>query len=234
MTRQEGMATEQALSRTDFISLRYSAGGHPLTRLLSQRLGAEAAWVAFRLGISPSGVTLLGLALFLVAAALFVTLARGTGPMALCIGLFQLSYALDCADGQLARASGRASSFGGWLDVACDYVRTAALATSMSGWLLLSGLPTMQALACAGLYLAGSTVQIHTATTLRGGAEGSVTSEGAQAALRWVIVALCDTATVLLMIGLLRDYPGPLAIYVAGIGVLYLTVSLYLARRRLR
>jgi len=45
---------------------------------------------------------------------------------------WQLAYALDCADGQLARVTGRASPAGGRLDVLCDVAAQIGLVTSLS------------------------------------------------------------------------------------------------------
>lgn len=215
----------------EFMTLRYAAGGHPLTRVFSQRLGAAAAYLAQRAGLTPSGVTLLGLATFLLAAFLFASLPSGAGATLACAVLMQLAYALDCADGQLARATGRTSAFGAWLDVACDYARCVALAFAASWFLARQMAPSTAAL-CSAAFLAGATIQIHTATLLRTGAAPAL-PEGRPGRIRWLVTLACDTAVVLLMLALLRGAPALLAAYLVATGGLYLIVSIYLARARL-
>lgn len=216
----------------DFRKLRFSAGGHPLTRLLSQRLGARLAWLAYRIGLSPSAVTVLGLTVFLATAGLYATLPAGIGPALACLVLLQLGYALDCADGQLARATARTSAFGGWLDLACDYVRTVALAAAVLLWLVTRGQALEVATICTAVFLAGAAVHIHTAAVLRSSGPAELQPSAAGQRLRWTVTALCDTATLLLLLAGLREAPALLAPYLAAIGILYLAISLYLVRAR--
>lgn len=226
--------TRNILSLSDFATLRYSAGGHPLTKNGSQRLGAMLAWLGLRAGASPSAVTLLGLGTFLVAAIGYAWLPATSTAMLACLALMQLAYGLDCADGQLARATGSTSMWGAWFDVACDYARTIALAAGAQAWLVACNLPFSLAVISTSLFLIGAAVHIHTASTLRG-ATGSdeLRLRGIRQHVRRAITVLIDTATVLLLIGLLRLAPTLLATYLAGMGLLYLAISVYLARARL-
>ncbi|MGH7898980.1 MAG: CDP-alcohol phosphatidyltransferase family protein, partial [Candidatus Binatia bacterium] len=64
--------------------------------------------------VSPNQVTLVSVAVTLLAALLFASPwwpARVAGAV-----LLQLGFVLDCLDGQLARHRGQATSFGAWLD----------------------------------------------------------------------------------------------------------------------
>ena len=92
-----------------------------VTRNISYRLGATIAVVTSRLGISPNMLSLLSAAITFCSCVLAVYLGQGTWLAALVVifGL-QLGYAFDCADGPLARATGRQSSFGSLLDKICD------------------------------------------------------------------------------------------------------------------
>ena len=45
---------------------------------------------------------------------------------------WQVAYALDCADGQLARVTGRTSAAGARLDVLCDVAAQIALVTALA------------------------------------------------------------------------------------------------------
>ena len=82
----------------EYWSLRHSAGGHLVTRNVSQRLGAACAWLAQQAGLTPSHVTLLGTAMFLLGAALFASQPDGTAGILCALPLSQLGYRLDCAD----------------------------------------------------------------------------------------------------------------------------------------
>lgn len=93
-----------------------------LTRHFSYRLGSWLALVANRLGLSPHTVTLLSFVAG-VGGTVAVALAGGLPPAAGGVILFvalHLAYGLDCADGVLARATGRTSKTGGLLDKMSD------------------------------------------------------------------------------------------------------------------
>src|SRR6185369_16810513 len=85
-------------------------GGGLFTETVNQRLGSYLCVPAHRLGLAPTVLTLANLALGLLAATLVIASAQRmhdgdissvvVGLVAL--GLWQLAYSLDCADGQLA------------------------------------------------------------------------------------------------------------------------------------
>lgn len=91
------------------------------TRNISYRMGAFVALCASRLGISPNVVSLLSGAITIFSAILAVYVGQGhwISSLILIVGL-QLGYAFDCADGSLARATGRQSSFGVLMDKLVD------------------------------------------------------------------------------------------------------------------
>ena len=95
-------------------------GGPLYTDRVSNTLGACFAAPAANRGVHPSTVTLASL---LVGLASSGVVAFGGGAWwAGLVGLvgWQVAYALDCADGQLARATGKATPYGARLDVLCD------------------------------------------------------------------------------------------------------------------
>ena len=83
------------------------------TRLVNRRLGAVLAHVAARVGLSPVQVTVLS---FLATSVGIVLTAVGsTAPRALAAyAMLVVGFALDSADGQLARATARARQDGTW------------------------------------------------------------------------------------------------------------------------
>jgi phosphatidylglycerophosphate synthase len=103
-------------------------GGGLFSEAISQRIGARIAVAAHRRRLVPTVLTVVNLGLGCLIS--FVVVAAA-GPVAdgrmwawpiglLALVGWQLAYAFDCSDGQLARVSGQASSAGGRLDVLCD------------------------------------------------------------------------------------------------------------------
>lgn len=105
-----------------------SRGGGFFSELVNQRAGAWLALAGDRLGLSPSILTMTGLTVGISTSVSVLLLAPATtrdAVSALIVGLaaglgWQLAYTLDCADGQLARATGRTSAAGARLDILCD------------------------------------------------------------------------------------------------------------------
>lgn len=119
---------------------RTNRGGGLFSEAVSQRLGAFLAVAGERLGLSPTALTaanlLIGLATSVTVVALAGPVADGRVP-AWPVGLlalvgWQLAYALDCADGQLARVTGRATPAGARVDVLCDVAAQIALVAALS------------------------------------------------------------------------------------------------------
>ncbi|GLY25733.1 CDP-alcohol phosphatidyltransferase family protein [Micromonospora sp. NBRC 101691] len=129
--------TESRPSVADFH--RVNRGGGLFSESISQWLGAAFALVAQRLGLKPTALTIMNLVLGLAASVTVVALAdrvaAGDVP-AWVVGLvalvgWQVAYALDCADGQLARVTGQGSAAGARVDVLCDVAAQIALVTAL-------------------------------------------------------------------------------------------------------
>lgn len=105
-------------------------GGFLFSRLVSDRAGTMVAAFAESLNVHPSVLTLANLVLGLAGSGM-VLLADHAQAISVAglIGLilWQLAYVLDCADGQLARATARTTPSGARLDVLVD----AAVQTSV-------------------------------------------------------------------------------------------------------
>jgi phosphatidylglycerophosphate synthase len=103
-----------------------SSGGYLFTTYVSDRLGSWFAAVAIRFHIHPTVVTLTDLGLAIVASTFVITqaphLQSGWVPGLAALLLWQLAYILDCADGQVARVTGKTSSFGARVDVLVDFL----------------------------------------------------------------------------------------------------------------
>jgi hypothetical protein len=94
-------------------------------------LAAVVVAAVYRTPVTPNQVTLLNLAVFLVAAALFVALPTWTGGL-VAVGVLELSYCLDCADGMLARYKKLASKAGHLLDFFTDELKAVLLVGSLA------------------------------------------------------------------------------------------------------
>jgi len=76
--------------------------------------------------VTPNQLTLLNLFLFLIAAALLIALPDHRGGL-IAIGVLELSYLLDCADGMLARHKKLASKTGHLFDFFTDELKAVLL-----------------------------------------------------------------------------------------------------------
>ena len=115
-------------------------GGGLFSEAISQHLGAYAAAFAQRHHLAPTVLTVanlgLGCAVSFAVIAAAGPVADGTVP-AWPIGLlallgWQIAYALDCADGQLARVTRQTSAAGARIDVLCDVAAQIALVSALA------------------------------------------------------------------------------------------------------
>lgn len=102
------------------VTARYKSFFTPFLHPLAHRLS--------RWGVSPSAVTLTGL-LLVFASCLFVLWTKRL--LAFC-GLVTVSVLFDALDGAVARASGRVTKFGAYLDAVCDRYAEAAVFLSVA------------------------------------------------------------------------------------------------------
>jgi phosphatidylglycerophosphate synthase len=125
-------------TRAEFLAA--NRGGGLFTELINQRVGAALCVVAHRLNLAPTTLTLLnlgiGLATSIVVVAVAPSMAAGT-VSAVPVGIvallaWQLAYSLDCADGQLARVTRRASPAGGRVDILADVAQQISLVVAVS------------------------------------------------------------------------------------------------------
>jgi phosphatidylglycerophosphate synthase len=179
----------------DFRARRKSSG--LFTDAVSQRLGSYACVVAYRLGLHPTVLTLANLVLgvsvvVLVGwlappahAGLVSPLAMGFGALA----LWHLAYALDCADGQLARLTARASPTGARVDILCDVATQISLVAAVAtvNRVYNPATPDWLVAAFAGTWM----VNLVTSVLQQGSAAASL---------------ITSDSTVVRLVKLLRDY----------------------------
>lgn len=102
-------------------------GAPGYARWVNRRLGRLLAAVAFKRSFTPNQVTVVSAILTFSALALVATVRPSVvSGMAIAL-LLVLGFALDAADGQLARLRGGGSAAGEWLDHVIDAVKCTAI-----------------------------------------------------------------------------------------------------------
>jgi phosphatidylglycerophosphate synthase len=129
------------------------AGVPAYLRWVNRGLGRRAAAAAYVAGLTPNAVTAVS-GLFSLAAMTIIVLA----PASLLWGvaaavLLLIGYALDSADGQLARLTGTGSVAGEWLDHVVDAARLPLLHLAIAVHLLRNEQETLAGVALAYLIL---------------------------------------------------------------------------------
>jgi hypothetical protein len=104
-------------------------------RLVARPLAAPVVALLERTRVTPNQVTLMSLVVFLAAAGLLVLLPGRQG-LITAIVVLELSYVLDCVDGQLARLRGTSSPVGAHFDFLMDELKAFLLvcATAVRLW----------------------------------------------------------------------------------------------------
>lgn len=96
------------------------------SKLFTRRLSRVFTFYALRVKfLTPNVVSLISLVLALIAVGLFFS--ENIWIKALAVALLQLSFVLDCADGEIARARDLGSTFGAFLDSSFDRIKEAAM-----------------------------------------------------------------------------------------------------------
>jgi phosphatidylglycerophosphate synthase len=113
-----------------------SSGAPAYSRYINRRIGRYFAAAAFQLGLTPNQVTMVS-ALFTFAGIATIAFVHTTIWSAIAVVLLLvIGYALDSADGQLARLRGGGSPAGEWLDHVIDATKIASLHLAIFGnWL---------------------------------------------------------------------------------------------------
>jgi phosphatidylglycerophosphate synthase len=100
-------------------------------RFVARPLAAVVVVPLARTRISPNQVTLATLVVFLAGAAI-MAFVPGWGALVGAAAIIELSYVLDCADGQLARLKGSSSPVGAHLDFLMDELKAFALVAAIA------------------------------------------------------------------------------------------------------
>lgn len=116
-------------------------------------------------GVTPNMVTVAGLAVHFLTAALLATAPIPVSPVIWLsvLVLWQLAFSLDCADGQLARARRSSSPFGAWLDQLVDVLTHALVYAALIIYLVRAlALDGLSAAFLASIVISLSMLQLFT------------------------------------------------------------------------
>ncbi|MGY1601005.1 CDP-alcohol phosphatidyltransferase family protein [Geodermatophilus sp. SYSU D00815] len=121
--------------RTLAAAQKGSTGAPAYSRFVNRPLGRLFAALAFHAGLTPNAVTAVS-ACFTFTGVALVALAGPSVPVGLAVAAcLVLGYALDAADGQLARLRGGGSPAGEWLDHMVDAAKLLCLHLAvLVGW----------------------------------------------------------------------------------------------------
>ncbi|TAP44408.1 CDP-alcohol phosphatidyltransferase family protein [Arthrobacter sp. S39] len=137
-----------AVSRLSGAQKTAARGAPAYSRFVNRRLGRYLAAAAFGLGLTPNAVTAVSAVFTFTGIGLLVAFPPSWGLGIAVSLLLVVGYALDSADGQLARLTGTGSPAGEWLDHMVDSVKTSVLPLALlvalyrfeavdQGWLLV-------------------------------------------------------------------------------------------------
>ncbi|MGY2085165.1 CDP-alcohol phosphatidyltransferase family protein [Blastococcus sp. SYSU DS0539] len=104
-----------------------AVGAPAYSRFVNRRLGRVLAALAYRIGLGPNAVTGISAVFTFTGIALLALLPPSVPLGAAVAACLVLGYALDSADGQVARLRGGGSPAGEWLDHMVDAVKASGL-----------------------------------------------------------------------------------------------------------
>ncbi|MBN9613564.1 MAG: CDP-alcohol phosphatidyltransferase family protein [Actinobacteria bacterium] len=136
MARQERPSVGQNLAVLR--SAQKPGGGVPAyMRWINRPIGKALAAVAATLGLTPNAVTLLSFCSSMLGLAIMVVAGPSWGSGLAAAACLALGFALDSADGQLARLTGSGGPAGEWLDHVVDAIRQPVIHLSIAATVLL-------------------------------------------------------------------------------------------------
>lgn len=209
-------------------------GAPAYSRFVNRRLGRYLAAAAYQAGLTPNAVTALsGLCSF--TGIVLLALLPPSLPLAIAVtAALVLGYALDSADGQLARLRGGGSRSGEWLDHMIDAVKISSLHLAVLIFLFRAGVPADRAwllipigftvVAAVSFFGMILNDQLRRASGLASGQDAAANPHRSASTLRSLLVVPTDYG-VLCLVFLLLAWP---SVFLVGYGVLFAGSAGYL------
>lgn len=208
-----------------------AAGAPAYSRFVNRRLGRLFAALAYHAGLTPNAVTGIS-ALFTGTGIALLALAPVSWAVGVAVAAcLVLGYALDAADGQLARLRGGGSAAGEWLDHMVDALKIASLHIALLIGLYRSGAVADQFLlvplgfSVVSVVLFFATLLNEAMRAQRGAVTRAARTDERPGTLRSLLVAPTDYGVLCLVFVLL----GATDVFLAVYGALFAATALYLA-----
>jgi CDP-diacylglycerol---serine O-phosphatidyltransferase len=200
------------------------------SRLVNRPLGRRLAAVAHHLGRTPDQVTALSGVLTFTAVAVLALAPPTVLVGVLAAVLLVAGYALDSADGQLARLRGGGTLVGEWLDHVIDCAKGAAIHLAVLVSLYRTTDPDEAGILLLPIAFGLVTTVMFFGTVLteqlrRSAAAGPAATAGSRSALRSFVTAPADYGLLCVAFALLGWRPVFLTVY----AVLFAGTTAYLA-----
>lgn len=214
---------------SDFLAAK--RGGGMLT-MQNQRGAALFSYLAWRLGLKPTHLTLINLVLGLATSAgviAYIPLARDGAPWwpvaVAALLLWQVAYMLDCADGQLARVTGTGSDAGARVDILSDIAIQASVVSVVVAVAdaYTPGLPAWTGAAFAALWMT------NLVTSVMAKDDGNVSLVASDNVVIRLIKLVRDYSFVIIVIALALMWPEAMAavmIFFGAVNGLFLLASI--------
>jgi len=208
-----------------------ATGAPAYSRFVNRPLGRVFAALAFRAGLTPNAVTGISAAFTATGVALLALVPPSWWTGAAVTACLLVGYALDSADGQLARLRGGGSPAGEWLDHMVDAVKLLSLHLAVlvglyrfegvdTGALLL--IPVGYCVADGALFFA---MMLNEALRAQHGVATRARASGPAPTLRRSLVNLPTDYGLLCLCFLVLGAP---TVFLAGYGVLFLATAAHL------
>ena len=143
ITPERAVAQDLGTTLRRLSSAQKGAQGAPAySRFVNRRLGRLLAALAHRAGLTPNAVTAISAVFTFTGIAVLAAVPAGWAMAVLVAGCLVAGYALDAADGQLARLRGGGSPAGEWLDHMVDAAKISSLHLAvLIGWYRFETVP---------------------------------------------------------------------------------------------
>ncbi len=216
-------------------SQKTSKGAPAYSRFINRKLGRLFAALGFRAGLTPNQITGIS-AMFTFSGIAVIALVEPSGfQSAIVVALLVIGYALDAADGQLARLRGGGSTGGEWLDHTVDSIKLATLhSVVLISWYRFGDYSDAQLLVPLAFQAATSVLFFsmiltdHLRRARRGITRMILQGEGTSSVLYSLAVAPTDYGVLLLSFALLWWQDGFFVVYaaLAALTIAFLALAL--------
>ncbi len=214
------------ISFKKFWERSFAVSCFPPTWHIFQRLGGVLAFIAYKIGLSPNMITLIGGLTGTYAIWQFSVLPLGLLETVHLSLVFSFVYILDCADGQLARATGKTSKLGKWFDIGVDFYLIILFPVGISIFIKSLHIGPNIDWMVMGLIIGRALILITSSLKRSGGEDHHPSSSY----VKKIIQSILDTPVFYLWICWARLNPEWLIMSALFFGVLYIIESIYLSR----